>query len=283
MEFFTKTAVDAAILAGKHLLSKYKRHHIEMYGADTHSVSNRGLTKEITSTLDNEADQIIIDLITERHPGHSLLTEETGKIDNDSPYTWVVDPLDGSSNYVNHNPFFAVSVCLAYENTPITGVIFAPFIEELAVARKGHGCTLNGKPVEVSKTSSLSKAYTVGCPGGDLNNQRFATMTYMLNTSIKDFRKMGSAAIEAYTVAAGRVDSFVTLNISPWDIAAGAVCVEEAGGKVTDFDGNPWQLTKSDVCMSNGLLHQDILDTVKLVNPNSSEFAPVLAASPESK
>lgn len=273
MEFFTKTAVDAAVLAGKHLLSKYKRHHIEMYGADTLSVANRGLTKEITSSLDNEADQIIIELIAERHPGHNLLTEETGKVHNDSPYTWIIDPLDGSSNYVNHNPFFAVSICLAYENTPITGVIFAPFIEELAVARKGHGCTLNGRPVQASTTNDISKAYIVGCPGGDTNNRRFAMMSYALNDSIKDFRKMGSAAIEAYNVASGRVDAFCTLNISPWDIAAGAVIVEESGGRVSDFNGNPWDLTKSDVCMSNKLLHEDILSLVQPVNPKSSTFS----------
>ena len=272
MEFFTKTAVDAAILAGKHLLSKYKRHHIEMYGADTLSVANRGLTKEITSSLDDEADKIIIDLISERHPGHNMLTEETGQIDRGSPYTWIIDPLDGSSNYVNHNPFFAVSVCLAYENVPITGVVFAPCIEEIAVARKGHGCTLNGRPVCVSDTTELEKSYIVGCPGGDLNNDRFAMMGYELNKSIKDFRKMGSAAIEAYTVASARVDAFVTLNISPWDIAAGAVCVQEAGGVVSDFNGNPWDLSKSDVCMSNGKLHDSILSKLEVVNPSHPKY-----------
>lgn len=272
MEFFTKTAVDAALLAGKHLLSKYKRHHIEVYGSDTLSIANRGLTKEVTSVLDHEADQIIIDLIRDRHPDHNLLTEETGEIDNGSPYCWVVDPLDGSSNYVNHNPFFSVSVALAYENKPITGVVFAPFIEELAVARRGHGCTLNGRRVDVSDTPDLGKGYIVGCPGGEKNNNRFSKMSYSLNENIKDFRKMGSAAIEAYTVAAGRVDAFVTLNISPWDIAAGALCVEEAGGVVTNFDGDPWDMTKSDVCMSNGKMHDAILERVGVVNAKSPHY-----------
>ena len=273
MEFFTKTAVDAAMLAGKHLLSEYKRHHIEVYGSDTLSVANRGLTKEITSIRDHEADEIIINLIKDRHPDHNLLTEETGEIDNGSPYTWVVDPLDGSSNYVNHNPFFAVSVCLAYENMPITGVIFAPFIEEVAVARRGNGCTVNGRKVHVSDTEDLSRIYAVGCPGGDKNNMRFSKMSYSLNENIKDFRKMGSAAIEAYTVAAGRVDSFVTLNIPAWDIAAGALCVEEAGGTVTDFDGNPWRMNKTDVCMSNGKVHDQVLEQIQLVNPGSAKFS----------
>ncbi len=275
VEFFTKTALDAALTAGNHLLGAYKRHHVEVYGSNTNtlSVSNRGLTKEITSIRDHEADKLIIDIISERHPDHNLLTEETGHLDNGSPYTWVIDPLDGSSNYVNHNPFFAVSICLAYENKPITGVVFAPFIEEIAVARRGHGCTLNGRPVSVSPTNELGKSYSVGCPGGDKNNLRFAKMSCALTETIKDFRKMGSAAIESYTVAAGRVDSFVTLNISPWDIAAGALCVEEAGGKVTDFNGNPWDMTKSDVCMSNGLIHDAVLNQISIVNPNSENYS----------
>ena len=165
---------------------------------------------------------------------------------------------------------------MAYKNVPITGVIFAPLLEELSVARKGHGCTLNGRPVKASATKDISKAYIVGCPGGDKNNRRFAMMSYALNDSIKDFRKMGSAAIEAYNVAAGRVDAFCTLNIFPWDIAAGAVIVEESGGRVSDFNGEPWDLTQSDVCMSNDILHEDVLSLVQHVNPDSSQFTKAL-------
>ena len=273
MEFFTRTAMDAALLAGNHLLRNYKRHHIEMYGSDTLSIANRGLTKEITSIADHEADKIILDLIKDRHPDHNILTEETGEVDNSSPYCWVVDPLDGSSNYVNHNPFFAVSVCLAFEGKPITGVVFAPFIEEIAVARRGHGCTLNGRPVMVSETADVAKSYIVGCPGGEKNNKRFAKMSFYLNEAIKDFRKMGSAAIEAYTVASGRVDSFVTLNIPCWDVAAGALCVEEAGGKVTDFNGNPWTMNQTDLVMTNGLVHDAVLERLQAVNPSSARYS----------
>jgi myo-inositol-1(or 4)-monophosphatase len=268
MDYFAKTAIDAALLAGKHLLGKYKSHQVEIGGTTTHSVSNRGLTKEITSVLDHQADQIIRDIISTRHPTHSMLTEETGFIDNGSDYCWVIDPLDGSSNYVNHNPFFAVSICLAYQDVPITGVVFAPYLEEVTVARKGQGCTLNGRPVHVSSTPHISKSYIVGCPGGEKTNDRFSSMSYLLNKKIKDFRKMGSAAIEAYTVAAGRVDAFVTLNIPPWDVAAGALCVTESGGTVTDFNGNPWTLTTTDTCMSNGKFHDEILSTLSAMSTN---------------
>lgn len=276
MEFFTKTAIDAAVSAGTHLLSNYKAQNINILGAETVSVSNRGLTKEITSSLDHEADERIIKVLSERCPDHNILTEETGMIDRGSSYTWIIDPIDGSSNFVSHNPFFAVSVCLAYENVPITGVIYSPYLEEVVVARRGHGCSINGRPVSVSETSEFGKSYIVGCPGGDPDNRRFAAMSYILNSNIKDFRKMGSAAIESYMVAAGKVDAFVTLNISPWDIAAGALCVQEAGGIVTDFNGNPWNLEKSDICMSNLAIHSAVLDRlepVKLQPYDAEAFA----------
>ena len=259
MHYFADVAVEAATLAGQHLVGNFRSHQASVYGNNILSVSSRSLSKEVTSSNDHEADKIIIDLITSRCPDHNLLTEETGYLDRKSPYTWIIDPLDGSSNFLNHNPFFAVSIALAYEDEPITGVIFAPFIEELVVARKGQGCTVNGRPVAVSETNEFEKSYIVGCPGGEKNNVRFAEMEYSLHKKIKDFRKIGSAAVECYMVAAGRVDAFTTLNISPWDVAAGVLCAQEAGGKVTDFHGEPWALDKTDLLVSNGLLHDEVL------------------------
>lgn len=263
MHYFADIAVEAATLAGKQLLGNFRQHHASIYGDDVLSVGNRTLSKEVTSSNDHDADKIIIDLITSRCPDHDLLTEETGHIDNGSPYKWIIDPLDGSSNFLNHNPFFAVSIALAYEDVPITGVIFAPFIEEMAVARKDQGCTINGRPVSVSSTTELAKTYIVGCPGGDPNNKRFAKMEYTLHQVNKDFRKIGSAAVEAYMVAAGRVDAFTTLNISPWDVAAGVLCAEEAGGRVTDFNGDPWNLQKTDMLVSNGHVHDAVLAEIQ--------------------
>lgn len=273
MHYFSDVAVEAATLAGTHLLGNFRRHHASVYGANVLSVGSRTLSKEVTSSNDHEADEIIIDLIRSRCPDHNLMTEETGNVDNGSPYTWIVDPLDGSSNFLNHNPFFAVSICLAYENEPITGVIFAPYIEEMAVARKGQGCTINGRQVAVSETSDFERAYIVGCPGGDPDNRRFAEMEYSLHSRIKDFRKIGSAAIEAYMVAAGRVDAFTTLQISPWDVAAGVLCSQEAGGRVTDFNGQPWNLDKTDMIISNGIIHDDVLSQIHeagIVTPSAS-------------
>ena len=275
MHYFADTAVEAATLAGKALVGNFRNHQASVYGDEILSVGNRSLSKEVTSSNDHEADKIIIELLRERCPDHNLLTEETGLVDNGSPYTWIIDPLDGSSNFLNHNPFFAVSICLAYENEPITGVIFAPFLEEMIVARKDQGCTVNGRPVRVSKTQELAKTYVVGCPGGEKNNVRFAEMEYALHQQIKDFRKIGSAAVECYMVAAGRVDGFTTLNIDSWDVAAGVLAVQEAGGRVTDFNGQPWNLQKTDLLVSNGLVHDAILG--ELGNAGVVKDATVLA------
>jgi len=263
MKYFSDVAILAATLAGNRLLQNFRSHKAMVLGKEVLSVGNRSLSKEVTSSNDYEADRIIIDLISQRCPDHNLLTEETGLINRGSPYTWVIDPLDGSSNFLNLNPFFAVSVCLTFENMPITGVIFSPFLEEFSVARKGHGCTVNGRKVQVSKTNDFASTYVVGCPGGEKHNRRFATLEYALHSQIKDFRKIGSAAIECYMVAAGRVDAFTTLQISPWDVAAGVLCVEEAGGRVTDFNGNPWNLEKTDLLVSNNLMHDTILDEIQ--------------------
>ena len=259
MRYFADSAVRAAILAGKALSRNFRKYQTLVDGTEILSVGNRTLSKEIVSSNLHEADRLIIGALREQCPTHNILTEEAGLIDSGSPYTWIIDPLDGSGNFLNHNPFFAISICLAYNNEPITSVIFAPFLEEMVVARKNQGCTLNGRPVKVSSTCELSKTNIVGCPGGEKNNVRFAEMEYALHHQIKDFRKIGSAAIECYMVATGRVDGFTTLNISPWNVAAGVLAVQESGGKVTDFEGKPWALEKSDLLVSNGLIHDDVL------------------------
>lgn len=263
MHFFADVAVEAATLAGKHLVENFRAHHASVFGVEVKSVENRSLSKEVTSSNDHEADAIIIGHLQDRCPTHNLLTEETGLVDNGSDYTWIIDPLDGSSNFLNHNPFFAVSIALSYKDELITGVVFAPFLEEMVVARRGHGCTINGRPVLVSTTDEIEKTYVVGCPGGEKNNVRFADLEYAIHKKNKDFRKIGSAAVECYMVAAGRVDAFTTLSISPWDVAAGVLCVEEAGGRVSNFKGDPWDLGKSDMLVTNGNIHDAMLTEIE--------------------
>ena len=251
MRYFTDTAVRAATLAGQSLIRGFRKQNVL-------SERNRSTCRGVLSSCDH-AGQLIIGSITEHCPAHNLYSEESGLIENGSSFTWIVNPLNGKRNFLNHNPFFAVSICLAYNNEPVTGVIFSPFLQEMIVARKGQGCTLNGQRMKVSTTRKLSDSYVVSSSGGRKNNLRFTELGYALNTQVDDLRKIGSAAIECYMVAAGRADGFATLDTSSWDVAAGILAAQEAGGTVSDFDGKPWTLEKSDVLISNGLVHDDIL------------------------
>lgn len=245
--------------SGAQLLDAFRGQQAEINGVVAEATAAREYSKEITSDHDHQSDQTIISVLSKRFPNHNLLTEETGSVDNGSDYTWIVDPIDGSSNFLNHNPYFSISIALARGSEVVLGVVYSPFLEELVVAERGAGATLNGERMSVSSTERLEDTYIVGCAGGEPDNKRFAKVCYSLHAQNKDFRKIGSAAIEGYMVAAGRVDAFTTLSISPWDIAAAGLAVLESGGMVTDMQGRPWTLEKGDLMMSNGVVHESIL------------------------
>ena len=244
-------AVEIAKKAGEYLLENFKK--------DETLFQERGMSKEIVTKYDKESDKIIIDEIEKEFPEHNLLTEESGKIDKGSEYTWIVDSLDGSGNFADGNPFYSVSIALAKDNEVILGVVYAPSLDELYVAEKGKGAFLNGKQIHVSELSDMNKAYLVTCEGGSKSNDRLAGLYKKIYPGVKDMRKLGSAAIEGGFVSSGRADGYFTLDISPWDVAATVIINEEAGGKVTDFNGEKWKPEKMDVIITNGKFHDELL------------------------
>ena len=244
-------AIATARKAGIFLLEHFRK--------DELLAGERGVAKEVTTKYDTESDALIIKEIEENFPEHNLLTEESGHIDKQHEYTWIVDSLDGSGNFANNNPFFAVSIAVAKGDELILGVVYAPFLEELFVAEKGKGAFLNDKPIHVSESTALNKTYMLACEGGDKDNVRLAQLHSAIHAGVKDFRKLGSAALEGSWVACGRAEAYFSLSIGPWDVGAAVLLVEEAGGKVTDFQGNPWQMQQMDVVMSNGKLHDQLL------------------------
>lgn len=262
MHYFADTAVKAATLAGQVLLEHFCKHQTAENSIDVLQPEAGDLRAQFTSSVDHKANRVIIDVLHKTCPSHNILTKDTGLIDNNSAYTWIINALVGRDNFLNHNPLFSVSVCLSYDNEPITGVILSPFVEEMIVARRGHGCTLNGRPAKVSSTRDLARTCIVGCPGGATDNKRFAEMEYSLHRQIKDFRKIGSAAVECYSVATGRVDGFTSLNASATDVAAGILAVQESGGRATDFHGRAWSFNKTDLLLSNGLVHDAIVENL---------------------
>jgi len=228
---YLKHAIYMAQKAGEALMKDFKK---------TDPVS-RSTAKEIKTRFDLNADKIIKTEIEKTFPNHSYLTEETGLVQKDSDFLWIIDPLDGTRNFVNGNPFFAVSIALWIKGEPYCGVIEAPAIHERYIAEKGEGAfmidlkTNKQERVKVSTVQDIASSYVVFCDGGTKNSNRVMKFLKQIYPFAKDMRKMGSAAIECAWVGTGRADAYITPDISLWDIAAGVLFVKEAGGRVMDF------------------------------------------------
>ncbi len=230
-------AVSIAEKAGKRLLQSFRKG----------DPVERGTVKEVKLVYDIVSDKIIRREIERRFPGHSYVTEETGFVDNKSKYLWIIDPLDGTSNFADQNPMFAVSISLWHGGEPVLGVIEAPMMMERFAAVRGRGSyhyDLLRKKVrkaEVSGVSRTSGAYGVYCEGGVRNKKMSLELMGRYYLQIKDMRKLGSAALELAFVGTGRSESYMTTAISLWDIAAGILFVSEAGGALLHFDGKPYE------------------------------------------
>lgn len=230
----------------------------------TTKANKRGTSKEVKSVFDGVVDDLIKEGIKKEFPNHSYLTEESGLIDKNSDFLWVIDPLDGTGNYENHNPFFSVSVSLWKNNNPILGVIEAPALKERFVGIKGKGAYIydmeNGKKQElkVSNTEDLKKSYFVFCEGSEILSDRIVRNFKEVYSKTKDFRKIGSAALELSWIAAGRAEGYITYKIPIWDIAAGIIVLSEAGGELFNFNGDKIRLNdfsakeKLDLLATNG-------------------------------
>lgn len=249
-----KFTVELAKKAGNFLLKNFRK--------DRGILRIRDMSKEIVTKYDKMSDRMIREAINKKFPDYNILTEESGLKDKNSEFTFVVDPLDGSSNFAIGNPFFAVSIALLHHDKPIFGVTYAPFLKELFIVEEGKGAFLNNKRIHVSDVENLEKSYLVSCEGGERSNIRISMINAALHPRVKDLRKLGSGAIESAWVACGRGEAFITTKIEPWDIGTGVILVAEAGRKITDFNGKPWKPVKTDVVFSNGKVHDKILKVI---------------------
>lgn len=232
-DFTVKTAENA----GKLLLSEFR----------ARDPRQRTFDKEAKSIGDTLADEIIKKAIERAYPEHAYLTEETGWVRRDeSDFLWVIDPLDGTSNFENHNPFFAVSIGLWHKGEPVLGVIEAPALGERFTAITGEGSFRHDLwreeklATKVSETKDAKASYWVFCQGGEKRKERGLEVFDQAFPQTKEFRKFGSAALELAWVGSGRSDGYVTTSISFWDIAAGMIFVHEAGGDIFHFDGTAY-------------------------------------------
>lgn len=227
-------------------------------------VHNKEGVNNLVTEADHASEKAILDVIRGQFPGHQVLTEETGAIVQDSEYKWIIDPIDGTVNFAHGIPLNCVSIAVEKEGTIILGAIYNPHLRELFFAEKGKGATLNDKPIRVSDQDKVINACLVtGFPYTYINmpNGPLETFSKFVRKGVP-VRRLGSAAIDLCWVACGRFDGFYEHKLEPWDSAAGYLLVEEAGGKVTDHEGNPFSVYQHRVLATNGKIHGEMVEVI---------------------
>lgn len=241
-------AVDAAKKAGERL-----SHYFEMTSLEREIKED----KSFATKADTESEEIIVSAIKSAFPEHGILGEEGTDHNPGAEYQWVIDPLDGTSNFVNGIPLFATSIGVLKSNEPFLGVVYNPVTNSLYAGERGKGVSYNGKPVTVSDQSSKEGLVTVGYGSKDKEKGRSLpgnSFQYFRST-----RLLGCAALELAYVARGGTEGFMCLGLKKWDYAAGALLVQEAQGKMTDLKGGEWNMEKNYFVASNGIAHDDLL------------------------
>lgn len=255
---FLKVAKEAALEAGKVILSFYGQDHKLMVKTDN---------SDFATPADLEAEKIIVRILSKNFPTHNIISEEKIRIDNKSNYTWAIDPIDGTISFASHMPFFAVSIGLLEKNQPIVGVIYHVAQKDLYWAQKGKGAYLNGKRISVSKQKELGGS-VVGLGIGSIARRKDRLNDYFLPLldKVRYVYMLGGGAVSMAFVARGWLDAFSS-KAWIWDQAAGGVIIEESGGRITDRFGNPpdWSAERIELICSNRLIHDQVL---KVLSPS---------------
>jgi len=246
---YLQAAIEIAREAGKILREEFDRPAQISYKGDV----------DLVTQADKRSEKCIVARLQEYFPEHSVAAEEGSGQEHNSDFRWHVDPLDGTTNFAHGYPCFSISIALAQRGNLLAAVVYNPFYEELFAAARGAGATLNGKPISVAKNTSLSTSLL--CTGFPVH-KRLANpnIHYYWDFTLRSHgvRRDGSAALDLASVAAGRFDGFWEFGLKPWDTAAGVLLVEEAGGKVSDFSGQPYQLGGPMILATNGLIHEEM-------------------------
>jgi myo-inositol-1(or 4)-monophosphatase len=216
---------------------------------------------DLVTAADRASEKLIVGRLQAKWPQHGIVGEEGTRTDADAEYRWLVDPLDGTTNFAHGYPVFCVSIALARQDEQLeVGVLYDPTRDELFAAERGGGATLNGIPIHVSKTTRLAESILgTGFPSHKRHKNPNIHFYQQITLRSHGVRRAGSAALDLANVAAGRFDGFWEFNLNPWDTAAGVLIVHEAGGTVTRFDGTPFRLDSREVLASNSLIHEELL------------------------
>jgi myo-inositol-1(or 4)-monophosphatase len=222
----------------------------------------------IVTDVDKASEDLIVKTIKATYPEDGFLCEESGEeLSRASRRRWIVDPLDGTTNYAHSYPFFAVSIGVEEDGLITLGVVYNPMADEMFVAERGGGAYLNGEKLTVSRENSLENSLlATGFPPDTLNNMHNNLESFKYLTShCHGVRRDGSAALDLCFVASGRLDGFWERKLAPWDVAAGSLIVEEAGGTVTNLEGGPMKIETGQILATNGLIHRQVMDSLEKV------------------
>lgn len=256
MEPLLNIAVSAARQAGEIIIR-----HMELVDRLKITAKNG---HEYFSEVDVKAEQCIINAIHKAYPDHSILAEESGAREGNSDYVWIIDPLDGTSNYLHGFPFFSVSIALKIKNRIEHGVVYDPLRHECFAASKGRGARMNDKRIRVSKQTQLSAAL-LGT-GFSFRNlalvQKYVPTFEALMATCAGVRRTGSAALDLAYVASGRLDGFWEFGLRPWDVAAGSLLIREAGGLISDLQGSEDFLKNGDIVAGTPKVFKSLLQTI---------------------
>ncbi|MBC7961799.1 MAG: inositol monophosphatase [Steroidobacteraceae bacterium] len=258
LQQYLDAAVEAARIAGA-----YQRYRFE----STLKIDLKG-DKDLVTEVDRESERLIVEHLRTRFPDHDMLAEEGDYLRSGSAFRWIIDPVDGTTNYAHGFPWFCTSIGLQFAGEMVAAVIYNPIYDELFTATKGGGAFLNGRRLAVSahtplKSALLGTGFPYDCASDPANN--FANFI-AFQKAARGIRRAGAAALDLACVAAGRLDGFWELKLKPWDVAAGLLLVSEAGGRVTTFDGSAYDVFNDRIVASNGLIHDEMIAMLAAVS-----------------
>lgn len=258
-------AIEAALEAGKYLK--------QSIGNIKTVETKLGQETNLVTEIDKKSEELIIGRIRKKYPDHDILAEESGSHIQKSEYRWIIDPLDGTLNFTHGVPLYSVSIAVEHRGEIVAGVVYEPNLGDLFTAEKGKGAFLNQRPIRVSKVDRLIESMLVtGFPYTIRDNPDNAVQHFVnMLMKAQGIRRLGSAAVDLSYVACGRFEGFWEVSLSPWDMAAGVLLVQEAGGRFTDFRGSASSVYGKQVLATNGLVH-DLL--VEILERGLSEGIP---------
>ncbi len=256
-----RVAIDAALAAGKIQQER---------NGKLGEVKNKGAAGDFVTEVDLLCEQEIISRIQKHFPDHRILAEESGGTEGSSSNRWIIDPLDGTLNYSHGYPCYCVSIGMESDGELKVGVVYNPCLDELFVAEKGKGATLNDRPISVSTTSLLKESLLVTGFTPKILGTRDNNLDHFCDfmRACQAVRRPGSAALDLVYTAMGRFEGFWEIGLHPWDMAAGVLIVEDAGGKVTRFDGSPFSVEDREILASNGHVPQAMVDVLQKPGPS---------------